>query len=139
MKTLLLLTTVLVACGSPSALPTSPAVRPPGATRCENADTVLVSAINTGLDPGVEIRDANALQVRSDDFEQAYFVSSDLAGPGLEGPDDIATWVLDGTGSIYSVSALAEQFSDFGPGSLTDAEFSMSDDGAQESATCAGP
>ncbi len=44
---------------------------------------------------------------------------------------------LNGGGLIYSVDAVAEEFSDWGPGGQTDAGFSMSDDGAQESVDCA--
>jgi hypothetical protein len=67
-----------------------------GANRCVDVPPVLVDAISAGLKfPGVAIRDAKA--VKSDDFEQAWFVSADLEGDGvnLDGPGDIATWVTN--------------------------------------------
>lgn len=110
---------------------------PTVATRCEAAPVAVVTAISTGLGSGLTLR--NAQMVRSDDFEEAYFVSADLQGPGLEGDDDVATWVTNnrsGGGLIFAVSAVAREFSDWGDGGQTDAGFSMSDDGADESAAC---
>ncbi len=95
-----------------------------------------MDAISSGLKigGGGTIRGAQA--VRSTDFERVWFVSADLQGSGLEGKTDIATWAtndLNGAGAIYSVDAVAAEFSDWGrPPSM-----SMSDDGAQASAQCA--
>lgn len=106
-------------------------------SRCETPSTVLVSAISEGLniEGGGSIRRAAA--VKSTDFEKVWFVSADLEGAGLEGSDDIATWAtnsLDGAGLIYSVSGVAKEFSDWGPGPKDG--FSLSDDGVEESQDC---
>ena len=67
-----------------------------------------------------------------------YFVSGDLDGEGLDGPDDIGTWVKSGPlrvgrGLILSVDNVAKEFSAWGDAGKT---ISMSDDGAQESIDC---
>lgn len=110
------------------------------ASRCQAASAGLVASIEEGLNVagGGSLR--NAQIVKSNDFENAYFVSADIEGEGMDG-DNIGTWVTNapqgGSGLLYSVNALAEGFSDWGPGGQTDAQFSMSDDGAEESARCA--
>jgi hypothetical protein len=122
---------VILACGSATA-PT------PTPSRCQPAGAALVSAISTGLDEGLTLSKANV--VRSEDFEEAYFVAADLQGPGLDGSSDIATWVSnrsDGSGLIYSVGSVSAEFSSWGSGEDTDAGFSLSDDGASEAADCA--
>jgi hypothetical protein len=94
-------------------------------------------AIAQGVEAGLTLGKARA--VRSDDFKKAFFIAIELDGPGLEGKGDIGTWVtnrLKGGGLIYSVDAVANEVSDWGDGGSTDAGFSMSDDGADESRDC---
>jgi hypothetical protein len=137
MKTVYFILTVLIASGcggSTTSQPTSS----PAASRCSPASPALVNAISTGLQERLTLR--NARVVRSSDFDQAYFIAADLDGPGLDGDADIATWVSnrsDGTGSVYSVGAVAAEFSDWGRGEETDAGFALSDDGASEAGACA--
>lgn len=106
---------------------------------CERAPRALVDQISVGLTVtgGGTLRAVRA--VRSSDFERAYFVSAEIQGDGLEGDDEIATWAtnrLDGTGLVYAVDGVASEFSDWGEGGQTDAGFSLSDDGADESRAC---
>lgn len=131
---------LMAACsGSGAATPARP---DPPASRCAAAPAALVAAISTGLDivGGGSLR--NVYAVKSADFEKVWFVSGDLEGSGLEGADDVATWVTNdlsgGGGLIYAVGGMATQFSDWGDGGQTDAAFSLSDDGAQASADCVG-
>jgi hypothetical protein len=81
----------------------------------------------------------NAQQVRSDDFSRIYFVSAEVQGPGLEGDGDVATWATNGKVLVYSVGGFAKQFSDWIDGGSTDAQFSLADDGAEESQDCVAP
>jgi len=108
--------------------------------RCQPAPAVLVNAISSSLTitGGGSMRSANA--VKSADFEKVWFVSADLEGSGLEGGGDIATWAtndLTGSGSIFAVDAVANEFSQWADGRTTDARFSLSDDGVQASRDCA--
>jgi hypothetical protein len=106
--------------------------------RCENAPEFIVQRLEYGLNTdGVTLRDVKT--VKSNDFESVYFISADLQGPGLEGENDIATFStnkLDSSGLIFSVDNIAEEFFDWPLGSTTDANITMSDDGAQESKDC---
>jgi hypothetical protein len=112
-----------------------------GSDRCENVPPGLVQGIATGLTVGGGGTLTNAKAVKSNDFERVYFISADIDGPGLEGPDDIGTWAKSGPlrvggGLILSVDAVAKEFSDWGDGGSTDAMLSMDDDGAEESKEC---
>jgi hypothetical protein len=118
-----------------AATPTEQQPTPAATSRCETPSPQLVAAISDGLTitGGGSLRGAQA--VRSADFEKVWFVSADLEGSGLEGDDEIATWStndLDGRGMIFSVNAVAREFSEWGSGP----GFSMSDEGATESAEC---
>lgn len=114
-----------------------PAAPSYGKSRCRKVPRATVEARSAGVEPGLTVGEARA--VRSKDFERAYFVSIELDGRGLEDAGDVATWVtnrLKGGGSIFSVGTIANEFSDWGDGGTTDAAFSLSDDGAQESQDC---
>jgi hypothetical protein len=148
---LLALTATVAACGGEStttaadepeetmqATAAPPATTEQEESRCQPVPAALVEGIASGLTVtgGGSLRDAAA--VRSDDFESAFFISAEVDGPGIEGDGDVGTWVtnrLEG-GVIYSVDAVAREFSDWGDGGDTDAEFSLSDDGAEESRDC---
>lgn len=110
------------------------------AARCLQVPLKTVDQLSAGLNVqgGGFLRYARA--VKSRDFSSAYFITADLEGSGLSGPDDLATWVtnkLEGDGVFYSVDSAAKEFSDWGDGSKTDSGFSMADDGAEESRKCA--
>jgi hypothetical protein len=78
------------------------------------------------------------MYVRSGDYEKAYFVAADIEGPGLDGRQ-VGVWVTDDLGSgglTYSVNDVAKEFSVWGDGGKTDAQFSMVDSGARAAETC---
>jgi hypothetical protein len=110
--------------------------------RCENVPQALVDAMEEGLEvTGGGGTLTNAKAVKSNDFERVYFISADIDGPGLEGPDDIGTWAKSGPlrvgeGLILAVDGVANEFSDWGDGRKTDAMLSMDNDGAEESKDC---
>lgn len=110
----------------------------PVASRCEDVPNNIVANINEGFNTeGISFRKAQA--VKSNDYESVYFVSGDLQGSGLEGEDDFATFAtnkLDEVGIYMAVDAVANEFSVFPDGATTDAQLSMSDDGARESLSC---
>ena len=81
--------------------------------------------------------------MKSDDYEQVYFVAAKIYGPGIDenkgaGP---GIWAISGTlenpGITLAVDGFAQQFSDWTDGSKTDAKTSPADRGAQEAKYCA--
>jgi hypothetical protein len=133
---------------APKEPPTTSAEPPPATTaeeeessRCEKVPPGLVKAIESGLTVTGGGSLTEAWAVKSEDFKRVYFVSADIDGPGLEGTDDIGTWAKSGPlrvgrGLILAVDAVANEFSDWGDGRTTDAQLSMSNDGAEESTDC---
>lgn len=126
-------------------------------SRCLNVPAALSQAIGEGITfdgPGtrsgaVRTDEAktgdgsvrNAAAVKSNDYENAYFISADIQGPGLEGPDDVATFVtnrLSGTdfGIIMAADQVAKDFSVFPDAAKTDFEISFTDDGGEEARSC---
>jgi hypothetical protein len=104
--------------------------------RCAPADFNLVGQLGEAVSMNVSIR--NAYYVRSNDFDHVLFLSGDLEGEGLEGPDDIGVWAVDlasGSGSFYEVNDLAAENGGWIPGSTKG--FTMTSDGAAESFECA--
>jgi hypothetical protein len=69
-------------------------------------------------------------------------VAGDLEGPGLDGNDHIALWATNrtsatGLGAVFSVDAVANEFSTWTDGRKPSAELSISEDGAQDAKKCA--
>ena len=112
--------------------------------RCLSVSPSVVSWIEKGLriDGGGSLR--NVAAVKSDDFENIYFVSGDLQGAGLEGDHDIATFAINSLSYsdpaegklVLSVDAAAKEFSDWFYGPNTKFNTVMSNDGALESRNC---
>jgi hypothetical protein len=126
------------------ATTTAPAGKPKPSEECKRVPAALVAAIQEGFTTrGVTLR--RAYGVRSNDLKNAWYISGDLQGPGLEGHDDIATWVKSGDlvvggGLILASNAVAKEFSDWGaaaqPGSPAAEAASMENHGAEESQDC---
>lgn len=110
------------------------------ASRCESVPASMVAVLEDALtvQGGGAISEAAA--VRSGSFERLYFVAAEIQGAGLEGSGDVGVWASNrlkgGAGLTFSVNAMAEEFSQFGPGGRTDANITMADDGADEAMDC---
>ena len=109
------------------------------ARRClEVSEKVVKNYLEEGLNTeGITLLNAKA--VKSNDFENVYFISADMQGAGLENEDDIVTLTtnsLEGDGIFMSVNPAAIEFFVFPDASATDAKATMSNDGAKESQTC---
>ena len=120
--------------------PTATREEPSLSGRCEDASTIASEGIAFGLtvSGGGTLRDAQA--VKSDDFENVYFIAAEIDGPGMEGNGDIGLWASNslepGGGLIFAVNGLAKEFSDWGHGDTTDAQITMFDEGADEAKEC---
>ncbi len=123
---------------------TAEAEEPEQSEDCQPVPADLVAAIEEGFTAkGVKLR--NAYAVRSNDLENAWYISGDLQGPGLEGDDEIATWAKSGDlvvggGLLIASNSVAKEFSDWGaeaqPGSPAAEAASMDNHGAEESQDC---
>ena len=108
-------------------------------SRCRSA-SAAAARIAEGLtvDGGGSLRYAQA--VRSSEFDSVWFVAAEIDGAGIEADGDVGVWATNdlSDGLIFSVNALAREFSDWGDGGRTDAAFSMANDGAEEARDCVG-
>ena len=112
-------------------------------SQCESVPASMVSVLADALTVGGGGSIGNAAAVRSGSFERLYFIAAEIDGPGLEERGDIGVWASNrlegGAGMIFSVNAMAEEFSQFGSGRTTDANITMSDDGARAAEDCVEP
>jgi hypothetical protein len=114
---------------SPAAAETTTTATAPSeeTSRCVNVPPATVRAIADGLTTSGRgsLRFAHAVEADADeDFRGVsmplYLVSADIQAPGLEGSDEIATWVLTrslretGIGLIVAVDSIASEFSEWG-------------------------
>ena len=92
-------------------------------SRCEDVPQDLVDGIATGLNgPGGNTL-SNAQAVKSKDFEEVYFISADIDGPGI-GTGAKSGPLAVGEGLILAVDNYPKEFSHWGDGGKTDAELS---------------
>jgi hypothetical protein len=85
------------------------------------ADADLEASIGQGLIvDGAILRDGFA--VRSDEFEQVWFVAAEIDEPGAEGVGDVGVWSTNtepsrlesGSGLIFGINDVARRFTDWG-------------------------
>lgn len=114
--------------------------------RCEDVHENAVAWIVSGLNPDLGIALRGVQAVRSDDFEQVWFVAADIEGPGYDGDDQIAVWAMNRIDDAVGVSegALTMTVNDVSvavngdwlSGPDSDAQATMDDDGASEAVDC---
>ena len=99
----------------------------------------MVDAVATGTVEGQGSLEP-VVAVRSDDFEEVYFIAAEIDGPEVEADGDVGVWASNslqpGEGLIMSVNALAKEFSEWPAGDSTDANITTSDEGAAEAVAC---
>ena len=119
----------------------APSASAPAADRCVAVSTKKLRNIATGLTVGGGGTLTNGFAVKSNDYEEVWFIAALIDGPRM-GKGVVGIWAsnrLDANdGLIFAIDALAEEFTDWGVGSTTDANITQYDDGAQEAAQCAG-
>lgn len=147
-RTLLLLPVLIsLACessGDLTPMPTATATQAPTPTpsRCEPASTAQADWIRVGVQGVQQSNDIGlAFAVRSADYVRVWFVAAMITGPGMEEGVGPGVWAMGGEeedpNGVFSANAFALEFSDWGDGARTDAEFSMERDGAREAEACA--
>jgi hypothetical protein len=120
--------------------PEAPAAPTTVTGRCEKVSSAMLNAIAAGLTVDGSGTLCNGYAVKSDDFSKVYMVAADIQGVGMEGTDEVGVWAtnsLDGSGLIFAVDGLAQEFSDWGDGDTTDANITQSSDGVSEAKECA--
>ena len=86
---------------------------------------------------GGTLRDAYA--VKSLDYSKVWFIAAEMDFAGGEGDGEIGVWAtndLEPVVGFYSVNFVALEFTDWADGPKSDAQLSMSDDGASEAEEC---
>jgi hypothetical protein len=83
---------------------------------------------------------SNGFAVKSNDYEDVWFIAALIDGPGM-GKGVVGIWASNRLGAndgmIFAIDSNAGTFTDWGLGSTTDANFTQYDDGAQDAAQCA--
>lgn len=104
---------------------------------CLNVSDDVVRSLLAGV-PGGSLE--NFWAVRSGEHQNAYYLAGMLTIPGeLDGTPALwATNDLQRPGSIYAVNGIAVQFSQWGDGARTAAEFSPADPDARKALACVG-
>lgn len=105
--------------------------------RCEPVAREVAAGIAEGLtvQGGGSLRNVQA--VKSNDFNDVWFVAADLEGAGLDGTDDIGVWATNSitrVASIFAADSVAKEFSDWGDAG---GRFKPDDDGMAEARMCA--
>jgi len=128
----------------PTAIPADLPTEEPVAQqdpRCIPASDLQYRNISEGLDTTTSVYIKSAWAVKSNDYENVYYVAAVLYGPGMEEGAGPGVWVITGDpnnpGLTYSVGGFATSFSSWGDGGKTDAMFSQFDDGWQQANDCA--
>lgn len=109
---------------------------------CERASSAQIEYIRAGVE-GVQASNfiKTAFAVKSQDFQNAYFVAAMVYGPGIEDGVGPGVWFITGDknspGLISSVNGTASSFTDFPDAGQTVAAATMADDGASEVRDCA--
>lgn len=130
-----------VATSAPTSIP--PTDIPPSINaRCVAASQLQTENIRSGIKDIQQSNDvSNGWAVKSNDFENVWFVAAQITGPNIAPNQAIGVWAISGDpaspGLTYSVNSFAIEFSSWPDGSTTDAQTSMSDDGAQQAYDCA--
>jgi len=133
---LLALVLIVAGCGSSgSSTPTTQASVDP---RCIAATSTLIQLLGVTVVTGVNMD--NVYYVKSNAYPNVYFISGRLQGGSVGSSPKVATWVTnrsDGSSGFFTVDPNSVQYSGWGPATNTGNNYTMSDDGAALSATCA--
>ncbi len=104
---------------------------------CLSVPENLTMRLDEGLNTeGTYFRSAKAF--KAPERENAYFVSADLEGPGLEGVSEIATFATNDLelGGFVSVDGIALEFTNWANGQESDFGFRVTEKGVKESKDC---
>lgn len=128
-------------CGGGSAppagdkTPAKTAVTP--SARCVEVSAAKLSEIESKLTiiGGGSLKDGRA--VKSEDFDNIYFIAAEIEGPGFYENGQFGLWAAEslepGQGKIYSVNTRAKAHSDWPD---ADASITQRSDGAEEAMAC---
>jgi hypothetical protein len=137
---------VLIAGCDPQAASNAPPAKPAtksAANRCKRVPTALVTQIEGFLKPetGATLRGFRAVHSKDGGIPGGtWYVAADLAGPGLDGNDDIVIVPMArlqaGDGHLFGIGGFASEFTNLRSGEKSMYQFSITDDGAHEAESC---
>jgi len=110
--------------------------------RCFPASAQQLQAIRDGIKDVQASNDIKtAYAVKSNDFDEVYFVAAKLYGPNMDDGEGPGVWAISGSpeniGLTLSANSFAREFSLYLDGSKTTADVSMTNDGARIAEECA--
>ena len=128
-------------CGGSSAPSAGDGGAPKTADKVDTSRCIEVSAEKLAeIEAKLNIRGGGSLKdgraVKSNDFENRYFLAAEVEGPGFYDDGQYAIWLVDSLepgGEIISVSSNAKVFSDW---PKADATITKDNDGYAEAQTC---
>lgn len=89
---------------------------------------------------GATLVKKTARMIKSDDFQNIYFIAAEIYGKGMEGKGDIGLWATNspypGVGIILSVNSLALKSSSWPNGKKSQAKLSTKNQGARAAIKC---
>jgi hypothetical protein len=124
----------LAACagGQASSMPSAAA-----AAECLDATNIAMNGIMKGA-TGEGMTFVSAKAIKSPDFAKVYFIAMKFSAAGVE--DQVGVWASNslepGGGLIMAIDGVAQQFSDWGPGSSTAAKISAADPSVAAAESC---
>jgi hypothetical protein len=133
---LLALVVLIAGCGGGTS--GSPSAQASADPRCVAATPALVELLGITLVLGVKMD--NVYYVKSNAYPNVFFMSGRLQGTPIGSEPKIATWVTnrsDGSAGFFTIDPNSVKYSGWGPASNTGFTYTMSDDGATLSASCA--
>lgn len=105
------------------------------ASKCLDVPKATLEAIESGAEDGSGVKVVRGKAVKSTDFNNVFFVATEIQAPGIEAPNDIAVFdtnSIDDTSIIDSVNATAKALFVWPDDTRTSSE----DDGYQEAIDC---
>lgn len=106
--------------------------------RCLDVEQAYLDQLLVGLDNASGLLLNAGQAVKSEDYENVYFVAANLEGAGMDNGEIVvfATNALDASGLIMSINSTAQEFFVWPDGDSTDANITMDDDGADKAVEC---
>ncbi|PFG17912.1 hypothetical protein ATK74_2490 [Propionicimonas paludicola] len=110
---------------------------PSAGAECLEATNLAMNGIMKGT-TGEGMTFVSAKAIKSPDFSKVYFIAMKFSATGVE--DQVGVWASNslepGGGLIMAIDGVAQQFSDWGPGSSTTAKISAADPSVAAAKSC---
>lgn len=107
---------------------------------CEVVPTELLAKVQAGAEDGTGMIVTRGVAYRSPDFENVYFVAAEFTATGVD--PQVGVWAMNSldpsSGIVMAVDGLAQQFTVWPDGDVTDAAISKADPSVAVALECLG-